>query len=117
MSRGHRNSLVKCLALQIVLRLLKNHLDRSVDLCPILRPKPNLAQLEKRTISLSLAMLSSVSRKLFAPSSVMRATVSRMGCRSFASAAMSDEYEIIENMRTYPLFDNKVQVGDQNPTV
>ena len=55
-------------------------------------------------------MLSSISKHVFNGKNVVRAASAMVG-RRFVSDANAVEYEIIENMKTRPLFTEKVNVG------
>ena len=54
-------------------------------------------------------MLSCVSKQIFCGKNVLRIASSLSG-RCFATAPNEVEYEIVENMKTYPLFTEKLNV-------
>ena len=57
-------------------------------------------------------MLQVASRRVAALRGVFRASGSMIHRRSFAESSLSDEFEIVENMRTFPLFSQKVNVRE-----
>ena len=54
-------------------------------------------------------MLSSLLKQVHCGKTILRSTSALLGCRSFATES-SEEYEIIVNMKTYPLFEKKIEV-------
>jgi len=62
-------------------------------------------------------MLQVASRRVAVLRNAFRASGSLIHRRSFAESSLSDEFEIVENMRTFPLFSQKVEVRKRGPCV